>query len=174
MEAEVVIYPDHEQLFEAFDSDELDVYVAESDGANNREHAVVLNAFGYSDYYLCVNIRRPDLLAELNEAQMSLTAEEPNYLSSLRARYYSVSVTSHAFSAVEREWMQMHDTLCIGYLENYLPYSDTDEQGNATGLVRDIISEILDSLGISDITVSYKDTEVITIKGSHGRLDLWG
>ena len=39
-----------------------------------------------------------DLLEELNSAQTLLAAEEPNYLNSLSAKYYSVSVTSRAFS----------------------------------------------------------------------------
>ena len=153
--AEVMTYSDHTQLFAAFDSREIDVLVAESDGSYAREHAEVLCALGSSAYYLCVSITRPDLLAELNKAQTLLAAEEPNYLSSLSAKYYSVSVTAHAFSAAEREWMENHDALHIGYLENYLPYSATDEQGQATGLVRDIVSEILKALGISDLSVAY-------------------
>ncbi len=127
--AEVVVYPEHTQLFGAFDSGELDVIVAESDGARGREHAQVLCAFGGADYYLCVNRKRPDLLAELNEAQTLLATEEPNYLNSLSTKYYSLSVNAMAFSAAEREWMDTHDTLHVGYLKNYLPYSDTDAGG---------------------------------------------
>ncbi|MBQ3372657.1 MAG: response regulator [Oscillospiraceae bacterium] len=153
--AEVIAFPDHEQLFAAFDSRELDVFVAESDGSYMREHAEVLCAFGASDYYLCVNRERPDLLAELNEAQTLLAAEEPNYLSSLSAKYYSVSVRALAFSAAEREWMENHDSLHVAYLENYLPYSGTDEQGQVTGLVTDVVPEILNVLGILDVSVIY-------------------
>ena len=63
---------------------------------------------------------------------------------------------SRAFSTAEREWIKNHNSLCIGYLENYLPYSDTDEKGQVTGLIRDIIPEILKALGIPDISVSYR------------------
>ena len=154
--AEVIAYPDHAQLFRAFDLGDVDILVAESDGAHGREHSEVLTVFGTSDYYLCVNIRRPDLLAELNSAQTLLAVEEPNYLNSLKARYYSVSVTARAFSRTEREWMGSHDALRIGYLDNYLPYSDTDDQGGATGIVKDIIPAMLDILGMRGITVTYK------------------
>ena len=155
VDAEVVTYSDYTQLFSSFDSHDVDVLAAESDGAHGREHAEVLTVFGASDYYLCVNINRPDLLAKLNTAQTLLAAEEPNYLNSLRAKYYSVSVTARAFSQVEREWMDTHTTLRVGYLENYLPYSDTDDQGEVTGVVKDIIPEILDTLGMQNITVEY-------------------
>ena len=154
--AQVTAYPDHPQMLSAFDSRDLDVFVAESDGSAAREHAEVLCAFGASDYYLCVSIKRPDLLAELNEAQALLAAEEPNYLNTLSSKYYSVSVMSRAFSTAEREWIKNHNSLCIGYLENYLPYSDTDEKGQVTGLIRDIIPEILKALDIPDISVSYR------------------
>ena len=154
--AEVVRCANHDQLVAAFDAHEVDVIAAESDGAYGRGHYEVLNSFGASDYYLCVSISRPDLLAELNTAQTLLAAEEPNFLNSLKAKYYSLSVTTRAFSQAEREWMNAHDGLRVGYLKNYLPYSDTDSDGNVTGVLKDMIPQILSSLGISDIAVTYK------------------
>ena len=154
--ARVTVFSDYTQLFQAFDSLEVDVLAAESDGAHGREHAEVLTVFGASDYYLCVSKKRDDLLTELNSAQVLLAAEEPNYLNSLRARYYSVSVNAKAFSQMEREWMNTHTALCVGYLDHYLPYSDTDTEGNVTGIVKDIIPAVLKALGLERITVTYK------------------
>ena len=153
--AEVIAYPDYTQLFSAFDSHAVDILAAESDGAYGREHAEVLSIFGSSDYYLCVNKDRPDLLAELNTAQALLAAEEPNYLSSLSTKYYSISVKARAFSQTERDWMDTHTTLHIGYLDNYLPFSDTDEKGDVNGAVKDIVPAILDAIGSPDIAVTY-------------------
>ncbi len=153
--AEVIAYPEHKELFNAFDSHSVDVLAAESDGAHGREHSEVLTVFGTSDYYLCVNKDRADLLKELNSAQAMLAAEEPNYLNSLSAKYYSVSVTAKAFSKAERVWMDTHDTLHVGFLDNYLPYSATDEKGEVTGIVKDIIPDILKSVGMNDMTVTY-------------------
>jgi len=155
VKAEVVTYPEYKQLFDAFDSHEVDLLAAESDGAHGRENSEVLTVFGVSDYYLCVNIHRPDILEELNSAQALLEAEEPNYLNSLSARYYSVSVTARAFSQAERDWMEKNDTLRVGYLENYLPYSDSDDKGEVTGIVKDIIPAILKSVEMQDVTVKY-------------------
>ena len=154
--AEVVTYPDYTELFSAFDSRKVDILAAESDGAHGREHSEVLTVFGTSDYFLCVSKGRTDLLAELNSAQTMLASEEPDYLNSLRAKYYSVSVTARAFSAAEREWIDSHDSLRVGFLENYLPYSDTNDKGQVTGIVKDIVPTILNSLGLQDIKVSYK------------------
>ena len=154
--AEVVTYPDYTELFSAFDSRKVDILAAESDGAHGREHSEVLTVFGTSDYFLCVSKGRSDLLVELNSAQTMLASEEPDYLNSLRAKYYSVSVTARAFSAAEREWIDSHDSLRVGFLENYLPYSDTNDKGQVTGIVKDIVPTILNSLGLQDIKVSYK------------------
>ena len=155
IQANVVVFPEHTRLFGAFDAHEVDMLAAESDGAYGRDHAEPLLAFGTSDYYLCVNKQKPDLLVQLNEAQTQLAAEEPNFLNSLRARYYGVSVKARAFSEKEREWIAAHDTLHIGYLEHYLPYSDTDRQGQVTGLIRDYMPDLLKALGIDHIAITY-------------------
>ena len=157
--AEVLTFKDYEQLFSAFDSGGLDILAAEGDGAYGRDHAEVVCAFGASDYYLCVNIHRPDLLEELDRAQMLLSVEEPNYVNSLRMKYYPVSLNARAFSAVEREWLDTHGSLRVGYLENYLPYSDTDENGEATGIVRNIFPEIAEQLGISGLSIDFTGYE---------------
>ena len=173
--AEVIAYEDYEAIFAAFDSGELDILAAEGDGAYGRDHAEVLFSFGASDYYLCVSINRPDLLAELNAAQAMLTAEEPYYLYSLSTKYYPVSLSSRAFSASEKEWMSTHDSLRVGYLENYLPYSAADSQGKATGIVRDIIPEILRELGITRVTVSYagyRNYDAMIAAMSSGEIDV--
>ena len=175
IKAEVVTYSDYTQLFEAFDSHEVDILAAESDGAHGREHSEVLTVFGTSDYYLCINKKRPDLLAELNSAQSLLATEEPNYLNSLRAKYYSASVTAMAFSQAERDWMNHHTSLHVGYLDNYLPYSDTDKQGNVTGIVKDIIPAILDGLGMQNINVTYSgysNYDAMVADVSSGQIDV--
>ena len=156
VEARVVTFQDHTELFEDFDAGKLDVIAAEGDGARGRDHADVLTSFGASDYYLCVSKSRPDLLAELNAAQTRLFQEEPNYLSLLSTKYYALSVTTRAFSGAEKEWLDSHGSLVVGYLENYMPYSGTDGDGQVTGAVRDVIPEILKALGLTDIDVSYR------------------
>ena len=153
--AKVVTYSDYTQLFNAFDSHDIDVLAAESDGAHGRDHSEVLTVFGTADYYLCVNKKRPDLLSELNAAQSTLAAEEPNYLNLLKAKYYSVSVTAKAFSDAERDWMSSHTALRVGFLDNYLPYCDQNEDGEVTGIVKDIIPAITDKMGMRDTEVSY-------------------
>ena len=153
--AEVCAFPAYDQVLSAFDDKSVDAYVAESDGSYNREDAELLYAFGSSDYYLCVNIQRKDLLQELNTAQEQLMLEEPNYLNSLNIKYYPSSIISRSFSDIEKEWLSNNDFLSVGYLNNYMPYSDTDSSGNVTGLIKDLLPEMLRELGIDNLKVSY-------------------
>ena len=153
--AEVIPYADYGELFSAFDSGAVDILAAEEDGAYGREHAEVLCSFGASEYYLCVSIHRPDLLSALNTAQAQLAVEEPNYITSLKTKYYSVSMTSRAFSAAELGWLAEHSALKIGYLNNYLPYSGTDSSGETTGMIQDIIPQMLEGMDIRNVSVSY-------------------
>ena len=159
VQAEVVLFRDYEPLFEAFDSQEIDVLAAEGDGAYGREHAELLCSYGASDYYLCVSKSKPDLLAELNAAQAALSLYEPNYINALRSKYYPVSISSRAFSTAEKQWLSGHSELHVGYLKHYLPYSDTDRSGEATGLIREIIPGMLKGLDIRNLSVSFTGFE---------------
>ena len=150
-----VIYDDYESLFNAFDNREVDILAAEGDGAYGREHAEVICTFGTSDYYLCVNINRPDLLEELEKAQSMLAMEEPNYIGTIRSKYYSSSVSSHTFSAAEREWIEANNSLKVGYLNNYLPYSSTESDGSVTGIVKELIPKMISEMPLSGIRASY-------------------
>ena len=98
IKANVRIFPDYEGLFSAFEKKDIDVFLAEGDGAHDRADAEVINAVGSTDYYLCVSRDRADLLGELNEAQTQLFTQEPNYLNSLHMKYYPVSLFSRALS----------------------------------------------------------------------------
>ena len=155
VKATVITFPDYDSLFTSFNAGELDVLAGEGDSGFSVENAVILYSFGASDYYLGVNIGRPDLLQQLNTAQTLLAVEEPNYLNSLSTRYYSGSLASRAHSTAETEWLEAHNELRVGYLEKYLPYSDTDDNGQATGIVTDVTEQMLKSLNIDTLSVSY-------------------
>ena len=49
-------------------------------------------------------------------------------------------------SEKEQDWLAEHDTVTVGYSNDYLPYCDTDKDGKATGLVSDLIPDMFDAL----------------------------
>jgi signal transduction histidine kinase/DNA-binding response OmpR family regulator len=172
--ARIRTYKDYPALFAAFDAGRLDILAAEGNGAAGRNNTEILMPFGGSSYFLCVNIRRPDLLAKLNRAQATLAVENPNFLHSLHMKYYPKSILARALSLIEKQWLNAHDTLRIGFLENYMPYSGKTENGQVTGIVKDIIPEILARLGISGLKVvysGYTSYDAMIADMSAGRID---
>ncbi len=152
--ATIVRYDDMTNLFDAFDTNKVDLLATEGAGTINRKDYDVLLTFGLSDYYVCVNKNKPELLEELNQAQMSLFNDEPYFRSALSSKYYASSISTQAFSAIERQWIDEHDSVTVGYLENYLPYCDTGSAGEVTGVIKEIIPRILSSVDV-DIKINY-------------------
>ena len=156
IDAKIIIFENTAKLLDSFDSDAIDILAAESDGTNVRKHAEVLFAYGTADYFVCINKDDTILLSELNEAQNAMFTDEPYYLSMLNAKYFGSSLSSQTLSTVERNWLEKHDKIIVGYLNHYLPYSDTDVNGLATGVVKDIIPKLFDSLNITDLEIEYQ------------------
>jgi CheY-like chemotaxis protein/ABC-type amino acid transport substrate-binding protein len=154
--AQIISYSDYDTLLDAFDKREMDVLAAENDGIYDRRHAEMLYTFGSSDYYLCVSKDRPDLLKELNSAQNQLFIENPEYLSDLRNKYFPITLASRAFTSSEKLWFAEHDRVIVGYLNNYLPYSDTEKDGKVTGMVKDLLPYLFKELGYENISIIYK------------------
>ena len=155
VDCEVVKYDDYENLLNDFDDGKLDIAAVEGSGTYSRKNSEIIGNFGSSDYYVCVNKNRPDLLNELDMAQTQIANQEPGFLSNLKNKYYQGSVSSLSFSDYERRWLKENNELVVGYLEDLLPYSDTDADGNVTGIVKDIIPQLLTNLELNDITVNY-------------------
>ncbi|SFB70651.1 transporter substrate-binding domain-containing protein [Butyrivibrio sp. YAB3001] len=156
IKAEVVPFSDYETLFDAFDKNELDIMAAETDGTYERHHAAVISSFGSNDYYICVNLKKPELLMELNAAQNQLYLDNPDYASFLRNKYFAVSLTSRAFSPPEQKWLAENKEISVGYLNNYLPYSDTDKNGETVGIIKYIFTDIFKALSVDVAVSSYK------------------
>ncbi|MBO4648870.1 MAG: response regulator [Lentisphaeria bacterium] len=157
--AKVKVYNDYVPLLAAFDSGKLDVLAAEGSGAFGRSNTEILVPFGGSSFFVCVNIRRPDLLAQLNAAQSALAVEAPNFLPGLSMKYFPKTILARALSRSEKEWLKTHPVLRVGFLENYMPYSGKDAKGEVTGVVKDLIPEILSKLGITGLKVTYSGYE---------------
>jgi len=172
--AGIRLYKDYPALFAAFDAGKLDILAAEGSGAAGRNNTEILMPFGGSSYFLCVNIRRPDLLTRLNHAQSLLAVEDPNFLHSLHMKYFPKSILARAISLIEKQWLSTHDTLRIGFLENYMPFSGKTPDGQVTGIVKDIVPGILSRLGISSLKVVYSgyvSYDDMTADLSAGRID---
>ena len=154
--AEVETYEDYDSLRKDFKEHDIDVLAVEGNGAYGQKHAQIIAVFGTSDYYLCVSPDRTDLLDQLNAAQAQLLADEPACLDVLSAKYAPESIENRAFAPEEKEWIEEHDSLKAGCLLHCLPYSDVDKAGQMTGIVTDILPEIMENLGIEEMKTDWQ------------------
>ena len=105
-----------------------------------------MEIIGKEPYYLAVANDRSDLLEELNEALTQIHEQNAFYLDELRSKYSAESSVSIFLSRQEQEWMEQHPEIRVGYLNHYIPYSDTDSEGKVTGLISDVVPALIRAL----------------------------
>lgn len=143
---DICYFDNIERCADAFNSGMLDGFVSADNIASSYIGIVPVEKIGKEPYYLCVAKQKPELLEQLNTALLLMEEQNMKYLDELRNQYSAESSVSVFLSEQEQEWMEAHPTVKVGYLNNYLPYSDTDADGNATGLIADIVPDLFDVL----------------------------
>lgn len=147
VEAEVVVYDDVNYRDQALIDGEIDAFIGESASVSSKENIVSLLKIKNVDMYICVAKERKDLLRELNMAQEYLSTKEPYYINDLSKKYFSKNAISLQVAAEEKAWLENHDyTITIGYMDDFLPYCGTDANGNATGIMVDVLHEAFSNI----------------------------
>ena len=82
---------------------------------------------GSSAYYIAVNKRRPDLLADLNTANNKLLNFDWYYNERVFLKYYGGnSVTLANISVDDRNWFKSKGSFTVGYVDDQLPFTTWD------------------------------------------------
>lgn len=171
--ATVQVYSDLKDRDVALQKNEIDAIIGENDGTNIKKVKSILQ-IGETDYYMTIAKNRPDLLAEFNAAQEELYNRDAMLIQNLWNRYYRKTATVSSFSAAEAKWLEQHDTLRIGYMENYLPLSGTDAKGQVTGILKGVILEMFKGLKIDlkPVYTGYADNKTMIEDLKKGKLDV--
>lgn len=152
----VVYYDDFAQCEAAFTNGEIDALTATDNVVRQGIGYALVAKIGERPYYLAVAKERRDLLEELNYALEILNQTEPYFIQNLQYSVYGATELNRTFTQREQEWISANSEIVVGYLNGYLPYSGTDKNNMATGVVTDVMAAILDSLGLSkSISVQY-------------------
>lgn len=87
---------------------------------------------GSSSYYIAVNKRRPDILADLNTANNKLLNFDWYYNERVFLKYYGGnSVTLANISIDDRNWFKSKGSFTVGYVDDQLPFTSWDESKGA-------------------------------------------
>ncbi len=147
VDAQVIIYDDVTDRDQALNNGEIDALIGEGASVGSKMNIVSLLKIKNVDMYMCVAKERTDLLRDLNMAQEYIDSKEPYYINDLSKKHFSKNAISVQVSAEETAWLESHNyTIAIGYMDNFLPYCGTDENGNATGIMVDVINEAFSNI----------------------------
>ena len=170
-------------LYEGFDSLYGDLFEGKLDGIAGSENdistelgLIPIIQLSYSPYYLCVTKNKPQLLQELNSALERIAFRSPKFIYELRQKYYKSKAVNVVLTDDEKKWVASHKKIRIGYLENYLPYSVSDANGNVRGIVKDLFFQMNENMGLSEkISCEYKgfkNYEDIITALKHNEIDV--
>ena len=124
----------------------IDMYVT-LDAFSDTEHTVPVCKIGSSDFFFAVNKNHPEILAELNTAMTRIQSENPYYYQQLYSKYINTSGVNMYLSSEEKDWLESHGTVRVGYQDNYLSFCARDPKtGELTGALKDYLEIASDCL----------------------------
>ena len=118
---------------------QLDAFIT-LDTYGDPEIATPLWKIGSSDFYFVVSKQRADLLPELDAAMNRIQDENKHYNEQLSVKYLKGTGTNLYLTAAEREWLDAHGPIRVGFQDNYLAFCAADpETGELTGALKDYL-----------------------------------
>ena len=145
-----VMYDDFQSRDEAFFNGEIDALIAVNNNVPANYGLTPMAMIGESSYYLAVSKEREDLLDELNKALASIKESNPYFIQSLQVKYFNNTAVNATLSEDENLWIDNHDSIRVGYLDDYMPYCSTGLKQEALGLISDIFGNWKEQLKLSD------------------------
>ena len=172
IEATIVPCTDDQALTQALSDGTLDAIVAP--GLVMDSDAVSIDCIGSGDYYFAVNMKRLDLLSELNAALAEINTSDSDYSRNLVARYESKSARNFLLNRQEKKWLAAHqNTIRVGYFEDKFPFSGTRD-GKLSGILKTVLDTIAQQYGITITTKAYHSTDEMRAALEKDEIDLAG
>ena len=171
IQCEAVTYTGLEERVEALAEGRLDgIVTVETDRTEGLEP---IYNIGTSEFYFAVNKDRPELLAELNEAQKEILTDYPYYVSRLQDKYFNMNEGFNELTEDEQEWLRAHPELRIGYLTNYMPYCDKDgHDRDPVGMLTDVLEEFSDYMGVDFSSEEFENYNKMIQALERGEVDM--
>ncbi len=148
LDMEIAELSGSEDLLEGLNSGELDC-IAYPKLINQSEYAATFY-IGSSDYYFAVSKQRPDLLEDINNALYAIQSGRPLYNEMLNAKYENDVLADVLLTEPERQWLDEHPEIAVGYIDGYLPFSEQKDNGEAGGALPIIMDTMREKLRLED------------------------
>ena len=115
-----------------------------------KHNLSAIEKIGSSAYYLAANKKRTDLIDDINSALDRILTNDLNYFTHIQDQYFSETTLSRNLTVEEKDWLAKHKVLRVGFLDNYLPFSTKDKNGEPIGAGIDAIREIFRKLNLDE------------------------
>ncbi len=163
VEAKKVVFESLSDCAVAFNAHEIDGFVSADNIVSSYSGISPVEQIGKLPYYICISSSRTDLLDELNSALSLVNGQDAVFLADLRNKYTADTSISIFLTKQERNWLNSHTTITVGYLDHYMPYCGTSADGTAEGLIVDIMEDLFAVLPgspeVEKVYVAYEDQE---------------
>ena len=127
-------------LLEMLAKGEFDALVT-LDTYGNSADVVPVCKVGAADSFFGISKSRPDLKQEIDVAMNRILEENRDFNQQMTEKYNKASSVNHFLTADEVNWLSDHGTIRVGFRDDFLPYSDLDnEGGRLTGALSDYLS----------------------------------
>ena len=138
--------------------------------------AVPVWKIGSSDFYFAVSNRRADeLLGPLNDAMNRIQDENKFYSEELSAKYLRTSGSNRHLTPSEKEWLETHGPIRVGYQDNYLAFCASDPaSGELTGALKDYLAYAADTLENTHLAfeaIAYPTADAVLKALQSGEID---
>lgn len=152
---EMVTYPRYNQMIEAFRNGELDGYVGPM--LRPKETRNILALFDRQSYRLLVRNDKPELLERLNKSMDQMLLNQSNIRDKLNEKYLRNDGFPLILSSEEKAYLAERKKLRAAILMWQKPYAYTNNKGELTGVMPEIIHKIASDLNV-EIEIVDTDT----------------
>ena len=174
IQAELVKYNGYATSMNALEDGTIDAIATPKLSSESYDYATIID-IGFSEHYFAVSKDRPDLLTELNEALYQIQISNPNYSAYLQSKYQVNMLSDTYINEKEKKWLKDHQNkICIGYLDNNLPYSDFDKNGKTVGILGTLTESMEEKFNITITEKCYKNNEQLRKALESGEVDAIG
>ncbi len=164
-----------EDAMQKIEDREIDCLVSTETPALPEAGLSAIATTGSSGIYFVINRDRPDIKKQLDSAMRKMEYDKPFYGDELYQRYLS-SVSTPVLSSEEREWLDEHGEIKIGFLTDDIGFSYYDvDTKTLTGVLSDYImlaADCLDGSRLSFNLIGYDSQEEQMEALKNGEIDM--
>lgn len=156
------VHGDRESLFQQFNQGKIDVITFLGNNPENYLDGQVLRIGGIArnNLYFCIRKDADSIYNAFEGSFRKLRDAKPYFLRDLYRKYYPTN-SFIGLTESDKNWIQEHKQLRIGFSDSYLPFCSIDNKGELSGILSVILREWKASLGIGD------ELEIVPVPYNH-------